>query len=357
MSITKDNKTHTWTVQFYYTDWTGEKKHKKKRGFATKKEGQEWERKFLNKAHADMNMKVSDFIDIYFEDKKSELKERSIRNKKYMIKAHIVPYFGNKAMNSITPADLIQWQNTMREKGYSQTYLRMIQNQMTALFTHACNIYNLVSNPCKKVKKMGKSDADRLDFWTKEEYDKFIATIEKDSRYYVIFEILFWTGCRIGELLALTLQDIDFKSNQINIRKTYYRINRKDVITTPKTEQSIRTIDIPTFLTEEIKNYADKFYKLPENERLLPIVAEAIQHKLKRHCVKAGVKRIRLHSLRHSHTAYLIYQGVQPLIIKERLGHRDIKITLNTYGHLYPSQQKAVAELLNQKKTNEKCPS
>ena len=155
---------------------------------------------------------------------------------------------------------------------------------------------------------------------------------------------MFWTGCRIGELLALTLQDIDFKSNQINIRKTYYRINRKDVITTPKTEQSIRKIDIPAFLAEEIKSYTDKFYKLPENERLFPIVAEAIQHKLKKHCVKAGVKRIRLHSLRHSHTAYLIYQGVQPLIIKERLGHRDIKITLNTYGHLYPSQQKAVAE-------------
>ncbi len=65
-----------------------------------------------------MNMKVSDFIDIYFEDKKGELKERSVRNKKYMIQAHIVPYFGNKAMNNITPADLIQWQNVMREKGY-----------------------------------------------------------------------------------------------------------------------------------------------------------------------------------------------------------------------------------------------
>ena len=110
-------------------------------------------------------------------------------------------------------------------------------------------------------------------------------------------------------------------------------------------------------ISQQLKNYADKFYKLPENERLFPIVAEAIQHKLKRYCVKAGVKRIRLHSLRHSHTAYLIYQGVQPLIIKERLGHRDIKITLNTYGHLYPSQQKAVAELLNEKRTNEKCPS
>ena len=78
-------------------------------------------------------------------------------------KTYIVLYFGNKAMNSITPADLIQWQN-VREKGYSQTYLRIIQNRITTLFIHDCNIYNLTSNPCRKVKKMGKSDVDRLDF-------------------------------------------------------------------------------------------------------------------------------------------------------------------------------------------------
>ena len=90
---------------------------------------------------------------------------------------------------------------------------------MTALFTHASNIYNLANNPCKKVKKMGKSDADKLDFWTKEEYDRFIAGIEKGSRYYVIFEILFWTGCREGEMLALTKSDIDFENNQIISKK------------------------------------------------------------------------------------------------------------------------------------------
>lgn len=75
----------------------------------------------------------------------------------------------------------------MREKGYSQTYLRMVQNQITALFTHASTVYNLSNNPCKKVKKMGKADANRLDFWTKEEYDQFISGIEKGSRYFLIF--------------------------------------------------------------------------------------------------------------------------------------------------------------------------
>ena len=109
-------------------------------------------------------------------------------------------------------------------------------------------------------------------------------------------------------------------------------------------------IEIPRFLTEEIKEYIDKQYNLPDDERLFPVVAEAVQHKLKRHAEKSGVKRIRVHDIRHSHVAYLINQGVEPLIIKERLGHRDIKITLNTYGHLYPSQQKRVAEMLNERR-------
>ena len=345
-----DEKRNTWYCQFYYEDWQGTKKKKQKRGFKTKREALEWESKFKLSANANMDMTLGAFVEIYFKDKVGELKERSVKNKRYMINAHILPYFENKKMNEITPADIIQWQNIMREKGYAQTYLRMVQNQITALFTHASNIYNLANNPCKKVKKMGKSDADKLDFWTKEEYDQSISGIEKGSRYYVIFEILFWTGCREGELLALTKSDIDFVHNQLSISKTYYRTDKKDIITTPKTEQSVRVIEIPEFLKQEIKDYVDKLYELPDDERLFPIVAEALQHKLKQQAEKSGVKKIRVHDIRHSHVAYLIYQGVQPLIIKERLGHRDIKITLNTYGHLYPSQQKLVAEMLNQQR-------
>ena len=151
----------------------------------------------------------------------------------------------------------------------------MVQNQITALFTHASNIYNLNNNPCKKVKKMGKSDADKLNFWTKDEYDCFISGIDRESKYYVIFEILFWTGCREGEMLALTKEDVDFQNNQISITKTYYRTERRDIITTLKTEQSVRVIDIPQFLTKEIEMYVNRCYGLPDNERLFPIVAEA----------------------------------------------------------------------------------
>ena len=146
------------------------------------------------------------------------------------------------------------------------------------------------------------------------------------------------------------MDDVDVDNSVISISKTYYRVERQDIITTPKTEQSVRKIDIPQFLLEEIVSYYNRLYKYPRDARLFPIVQEAVQHKLKRNIEKAGVKCIRVHDLRHSHVAFLINQGVDPLVIKERLGHKDIKITLNTYGHLYPNEQKKLAEMLNEKK-------
>ena len=199
MSAYKDKTQGTWYVSFRYIDWTGKKTQKLKRGFKTKKEALNYEKEFIRKTAADMKMEMNSFIQVYFEDKKNELKENSIRNKQHMMNKHIVPYFGTRKMNEITPAEIIQWQNTIQGKGYSKTYERMIQNQLNALFNHAQKIYNLKENPCKKVKKMGKSDANKLEFWTKAEYDRFIAGIEPGSEDYLIFEILFWTGIREGD--------------------------------------------------------------------------------------------------------------------------------------------------------------
>ena len=339
----KEKDTKKWTAQWFETNARGEKKKRRKRGFETKREALEYERqKKLNNSRS-MDMKLSEFMEVYFEDKQNELKERTMKNKRYMMEQHIIPYFGNQMMSEITAGQIIQWQNEMQTKG------------LTSLFTHASRIYDLHTNPCKKVKRMGSSDNRSLDFWTVDEYQKFIQTMEPGSRYYLIFEILFWTGCRIGELLALTPKDVDFERNQISITKTYYRTERQDVITEPKTKQSVRLIEIPEFLKQEIKDFIDSHYEMPENERLFPIVQEAVQHKMKHQMEKAGVKKIRVHDLRHSHVAYLINKGIEPILIKERVGHKDIRITLNTYGHLYPNQQRKVADMLDFEK--EKSPN
>ena len=343
----KEKDTKKWTAQWFETTAKGEKKKRRKRGFETKREALEFERQKKLNSVKSMDMKLSEFVEVYFEDKQNELKDRTIKNKRYMMEQHIIPYFGDCMMSEVTAHHIIQWQNEMQTKGFSESYLRMIQNQLTSLFTHASRIYDLHANPCKKVKRMGNSDARSLDFWTLEEYQRFIGTIDSSERYYLIFEILFWTGCRIGELLALNKGDVDCINNQINITKTYYRTGGQDIITEPKTKQSVRVIEIPEFLTKEIKEFIDGHYGMPDDERLFPIVQEAVQHKMKRHIEKAGVKQIRVHDLRHSHVAYLIDKGIEPIFIKERLGHKDIKITLNTYGHLYPSQRRKIANLLD----------
>ena len=156
--------------------------------------------------------------------------------------------------------------------------------------------------------------------------------------------------------VALQKKDVDTANGTISVNKTYYRKNGMDMVTTPKTEQSVREIVIPKFLVKELQDYMNRMYGLEDEDRIFPLVAEAIQHKLKAEIEKGGLKKIRVHDLRHSHVAYLIHQGVEPLVIKERLGHKDIQITLNTYGHLYPSKQNAVAELLEQKRSEVKCP-
>lgn len=350
MPAYKDRKSNTWYIKTYVTTWDGKKKSTTKRGFATKKEALRWETEQKAKAEARMDVTLETFVEMYFNDKRGELKEKSIRNKKYMIKSHIIPFFGHMKMNEISPAQINEWQNQMISKGYSETYLRMIQNQVTALFTHASNIYGLSNNPCKRVKKMGNANAGKMEFWTKEEYDRFIDTFDKNDKYYVIFELLFWTGIRIGELLALQKQDLDLYSHQINIDKTYSRFDGKDNTTSPKTSTSNRTVSLPAFLCDELAAYIGRLYKYPDDERIFPIVHKAVENMMKRHIEMAGVKKIRIHDLRHSHASYLIHEGVAPLIIKERLGHKDIKITLNTYGHLYPNEQEALAQMLNEKK-------
>ena len=347
MPAYKDSETGKWYASFYYDDWTGKRIKKKKSGFNTRKEALKWESDFLNAEDTSMNITMEKFVDIYFQDKSIELKERSIRNKRYMIDKYITPYLGKRTMNKIYPADIIRWQGIIKDMGFKPTYQRMVNNQLVALFNHAQKIYGLQHNPCSKVKRLGKSDAEKLSFWTREEYDRFIAVIEKGSTYYIMFQILFWTGCREGELLALTINDFDFENNTINIDKTYFRVNRKDVITEPKTDNSVRTITIPESLKEEIRTYISRLYKYPSDYRIFDMTDRAVQKALKRYIKESGVKDIRVHDLRHSHAAMLINQGVQPLLIKERLGHKDIRITLNTYGHLYPSQQKELAELLD----------
>ena len=354
LPVYKDEKRNTWYCKCNYRDWLGESKSKMKRGFVTKKEALEWEREFLQRQSSSMDMKLSSFVDVYFDDKAPRLKERSIMTKRTLIETKILPYFGDKQMNDITAVDIIKWQNALLNQEYKPTYLRMIQNQLTALFNHAERFYDLKDNPCKKVDKMGRANAKELNFWTKDEFEVFIQCFtEEEEMYRIIFLMLFWLGCRVGELLALTESDIDLEGGTVSISKTYFRRNKTDYITAPKTESSNRKITIPQFLQDEIKQFLDRQYELMPEERIFPITDRAIQKKMKQKTEQAKLKPIRVHDLRHSHIALLIEKGMQPLVIAQRVGHDSVNTTMNIYGHLYPNKQKQVADLLNAEATGE----
>lgn len=347
MKAEKDKKTGKWLIQYRYTDWQGKRRKSTKRGFATKREAEEWLRNFLITQKADFDMKFEDFWKMYCADMETRLREHTMRTKKYIVELKILPYFGNKRVNDITAADIRQWQNELIKMGYSPTYLKTINNQLSAIFNYAVRYYDLKSNPCEKAGSMGKSKAEEMDFWTGEEFRKFIDSVMNKRLSYMAFMTLYWTGMRLGELLALNPKDVDLEKRTISITKSYQRLGKKDVITPPKTPKSKRVITIPEFLAADIKDYMDSLYDLQEDDRLFPITKYYLEHEMQRGIKESGVKRIRVHDLRHSHASMLIELGFSPLEIANRLGHEKVETTLNTYAHLYPNKQTKLAERLD----------
>lgn len=355
MALLENKNNKTWEVRCYYKDDKGELKQKTKRGFRNKTEARNWERDFKLQNDLDLSMNFNSFVDIYMEDLKPRLKYNTWLTKKAIIDAKIRPYFKTKPLNQIKTSDIIKWQNEMMKykseggASYSQTYLKTINNQLSAIFNYASTMYDLTVNPAKKVKNMGKSRASEMSFWTKEEYLKFIDEVADKELSYYIFEILYWCGIREGELLALTKNDFDLDRKQLRINKSYQRLQGKDYITDPKTRKSERVISLPDFLVEELKQYFSKLYSVDKNDRLFPVTKNYLYYEMIRGSKAAGVKKIRIHDLRHSHVSLLIETGFSAVAIAERLGHESIEMTYH-YAHLFPTRQKEMASRLHKER-------
>ena len=352
MSVYKNADSGTWYAMCWFTDWKGKRKQKCKRGFATKKEAQAWEREFLMQKQSDVTMSFESFVSLYEKDVKPKLKLNTWLTKESIIQKKILPYFKKRKLSEITAKDVIDWQNEIRSltdskgKPYSTTYLKTVHNQLSALFNHAIKYYGLQSNPAAKAGNMGSEERKEMLFWTKAEYLKFAdAMMDKPISYYA-FEMLYWCGIREGELLALSASDFDFTNSTVTISKSYQRLKGQDVITTPKTKKSNRVIKMPQFLCEEMQDYIKMFYSAEDDERIFPISKHYLHSEMDRGCKETGVKRIRIHDLRHSHISLLIDMGFTALAIADRVGHESIDITYR-YAHLFPTRQTEMAEKLN----------
>ena len=193
---------------------------------------------------------------------------------------------------------------------------------------------------------MGREQTKEMIIWTKAEYLKFADEMMDKPQAFYAFEILYWCGLRVGELLALTPADFDFEKSTLRVNKSYQRLEGEDIITDPKTPCSIRTITMPDFLKEEIKDYIGMLYGIGENDRIFDFTKSFLHHEMKRGSEAAGVKKLTLHQLRHSHVSLLINMGFTAVAIAKRVGHESIDITYR-YAHMFPSEQTEMADKLN----------
>lgn len=355
MPVYKDEARNTWYCSFYYKDWMGQRKLKKKRGFKTQREAKEFEREFLLIHSNDPNILFSSLVELYFTDAKNRIRWGTAENKKSVFEAHITPYFAKKKINEIDVSDIRRWQNIMLEKvnphnnrPYSQTYLRSVNSQLSAIFNFAVEYYGLPFNPCHKVKAIGEKHADEMQFWTLDEFNKAIS-YEKKPAFHLAFVLLYWTGMREGECLALTPDKILHDKKAINICQTYHKREGKDTFGPPKTKNSVRITTLPDFVYEELVNYAEGIYGISPQDRIFYFTKTALNKELDSICDKSGVKRIRVHDLRHSHVSLLVELGYRSYAIADRIGDTPEMVD-KTYAHLYPNKGAQIARELDRHK-------
>jgi integrase len=251
MPVYKDEARDEWFVQTAYHNSDGKRVRTTKRGFAMKREAQAWEADFLAQHEGSLDMTFARFYELYEKDCGPRLKLNTRLTKEALVKSKIMPFFGSMQMSQISPSDVIRWQNGLLAAGtdsgepYSRCYLRTISNQLSAIFNHAVRFYGLRDNPMSAIHRMGQARGAEMKFWTKDEYLAFAEQIQDKPISFTAFEILYWTGIREGELLALTPADIDLTRHTLRVTKSYQRLQGKDVITSPKTPRSVRTIALP----------------------------------------------------------------------------------------------------------------
>ena len=187
-----------------------------------------------------------------------------------------------------------------------------------------------------------------MKFWTRSEYMRFSETMVDKPYSFYAFEVLYWTGIRLGELLALVPEDFDFIACTVSITKSMAKTSTGWHVTDPKTENSVRTIAMPEFLRDEVKEYIERIALVQPGQRLFEFSKAYLAKEMKRGCAQCGLAPIRIHDLRHSHVSLLIDMGFSAVAIAERMGHESSDITYR-YAHLFPTVQGKMADALQDK--------
>lgn len=356
-NASKDSKTGLYKVKYRLRNSNNEcVKESTKRGFKTLKEAKSFIDK-LKREHAEamykldnptLTMTFSELCQKYLVSRMSD-KPSTIVERECIINSRILPFFKDYEIKDITQDTISQWHSCFYDDEgnplFKDTYMRSLHSRLSAILNYGVDCGWLRSNPAKKC-SIGTKNADERPVWSPEEYSRFRREIEDEPDAYYAFETLYFTGLRKGELLALTVSDIDFDRNIISITKSLQVIKRKMVITSPKTKMSVRKVRINSGLAEELKEYIASRPGLKDDDRLFFVTKEYLNRILKKGTKKAKLNPITIHCFRHSHITNLIAAGYSPADIAKRVGHESIYITLH-YSHAFKNVEDNIADSLD----------
>lgn len=360
--ITKDGR--CWYYRCYYTDIYGNRKQKVSKMYFRKKDAEEAERDFFNKIksndYSDINIMFSKVYDEWLENKKTQIKSSTYYNRKRRDNKYILEFFCKYKLHSINFDTISNWKNNCILKlNISLEHKNRIISDLKEILNYARDNYNfdgrilgkLVKYKVESVQTIRDSETN---FWTYDEFKKFISVVD-DRFYYTLFNFLYFTGLRYGEMNALCWNDINLKNKTLRINKTLTLKVEEQIylITAPKTKNSVRIIDIDDDLLNLLKEHKDReqnIYNFNDdmfvfgNVKYIP--ATTFKRVLEKYINISQVKRITPHGFRHSHVSFLIYIGCDSKDVAERIGD-TVQMVEKTYYHMFPDKKSSTVKAIN----------
>lgn len=371
MPAYKDKKTAKWFYQFGYKTVLGEYKTKKGRGYSTKREAEAAEAKAKQKYKYDKqeDYTFNEVCDAFSEWKKDRLKATSYRAEQNKM-AHIRKSLGSVQINDLTASQYQAFMSNLEKAGLNPLYRNKVLQLCRQIVSFAQKRYGITTRIPYIFDDYVVRDKNtmKLDFWTVEEYEKFLRAVD-DPVYIALYETLFFMGLRIGEANALLWEDIDFEKGTMSINKTVDTKMRSEngsyLVTTPKTSSSVRLLPMNKRVSASLKMvYAEcqkkkgfsKKWKVFGGRESISI--SGLQKKKKEYLQKANamleaegekpLKEIRIHGFRHSCACFLINKtNANITVISHYLGHSSTKETLDTYSSFYPSALNSLSGIID----------
>jgi len=356
---------NSWYYVFYLEkDVNGKRRQKKKRGFKTKKEAQKALTEAINAINKGTYVEPSsilykDYLEDWFSTKQKTIGIQTAKNYEQYLHKKIIPELGSIQLSKLTTMKIQKFINNLSEQGLASATVKKIFEIIKNSLEHAVDFELVMKNAARKV-KLPKMDRKEIEVWSENEINKFLNTAEGDP-FYMVFHLALTTGMRQGEILGLRWKDVDLDKGKLSIKQTLSH-DGKFFISGAKTKASLRTIPLPEatikrLITTQIliKEQKEKFGIIYEDHDLVvctqhgtPINPANVRRSFNRLIELANVPKIRFHDLRHTHATLLLSKGVPPKVVAERLGHSNIKITLDTYSHVLPTMQEDVIRKIDE---------